>query len=350
MHTGESRRTRRGKLRTPHTVLALIVAFSLAGCANYIGERIVRAPNHDQPYGLFSQQLEASWESKVAAHFFTEQTRIVSPVDGIELHAALLPAGHYPHRLTINHSGDGIAVEFNAAMPVGPPSAPARGTIVAIHGWQTEHRALLSHAMELAGEGWDVVLYDQRGHGRSTGEMVTFGVRERHDLRAVVDWTRSRDYYTPPLVLFGTSMGASTALLAAVESRPDAVIAVAPYARIRSTLRRALRRLAPSYVRLFLTRKRIDRALAHAQEISGVSLADAAPLDLAADIEAPVLLIYSEADAFVPPEHARQLYGALPDVTLERIEDRSHETLLIDRDAILDVAVPWLENLPQLNR
>lgn len=327
------------------SLLALLGAFYLSGCAAYLGERIVRAPNLDRPTGLFNEQMDKAWESHVARHFLVEPTRVSAPADGVELQVAVLPTGDYPNQLDFEQDEQSTSVAFRSALPVGPPRAPAKGTIVAIHGWQAEHRALLYHAMEFAREGWDVVLYDQRGHGRSGGEFVTFGAREARDLRAVIEWSRARDQFTPPLVLFGTSMGASVALLAAADVQTDAVVAIAPFARFDAALDAALGRLAPFYMRPFLTEGRIEEALIHARQLSGVAVGEVAPITRAAEVKAPVLLIHGSADQLVPVEHAHQLHENLPNATLTLIDDRSHEALLIDRETILARTLPWLASL-----
>lgn len=324
--------------------LALVLLIvGLNGCAGYIGERMVRAPNLDRPAGIFDEEMDEAWESRMARHFLIEQGRIESPADGIELQVGVLPNGDYPNRMVIERDGGSMSMAFHTGLPMGPPRAPSRGSIIAIHGWQGEHRALFPHAMELARDGWDIVLYDQRGHGRSGGEIVTFGAREAKDLQAIIDWTRSRKQYTPPLVLFGVSMGASTALLAAADSQPDAVVAVAPFARLDTALPGALRHLAPFYIRPFLSESRMKRALAHARDRADLAPNDAAPISRARDVDAPVLLIHSEADRLVPLEHARQLIETLPDATLKLVDAPSHETLMLDRDAVLELAIPWLE-------
>lgn len=328
-------------------ILALLGTICLGGCAAYLGERIVRAPNLDHPTGMFDEKMDALWESHGAKHFLIERTQVTTPSDGVELHVAVMPTGDYPNRLDIERDGHSRSVTFQSALPVGPPRTPPKGTIIAIHGWQAEHRTLLYYAMELAREGWDVVLYDQRGHGRSGGEFVTFGARENQDLQAVIEWTRNREQFNSPLVLFGTSMGASIALLAAAESHPDAVIAVAPFARLDTMLPGALRHLAPFYIRPFLSTSRIEQALVHAQKISGVAISDMAPVDQAAEVNTPVLLIHSETDQLVPVSHAHQLYEKLPNATLILVDDRSHEALLIERDAVLDEALPWLARVIQ---
>lgn len=315
------------------------------GCAGYIGERIVRAPNVDQPEGIFGERFDKAWESRVAHHFLVDQTRIRTREDGTALHVAILPAGNYPHRFDFERDERGFSMDVQIGMPVGPPREPAKGTIVALHGWQLEHRAMLYHAMHVAARGWDVVLYDQRGHGLSSGEYVTFGEREAGDLRAIVNWASSREQFTPPLVLFGTSMGGSTALMAATEIQPGAIVVVAPYARLEGILSQAIQRFAPFFLRPFLTQRRVDEALAHAQRLTGVQLTEVAPIDMAERVDSPTLLIHSLADRVVPIEHARQLHQTLPNSTLHTVENHSHEELLTDRDAVLQVMIPWLDEV-----
>lgn len=274
---------------------------------------------------------------------------IETPEDGVDLHVAVLPTGDYPHHYEFEESGKSVSLSLKSRMPVGPPRSRPRGTIIAVHGWRLEHRALLFHAMKLATEGWEVVLYDQRGHGRSGGKQITFGKREGRDLQAVVDWARSREHFSPPLVLFGTSMGGSTALMAAAEIEPSAVVAVAPYARLDDVLPAAVRRFAPFFLRPFLTERRLDDALLHVQQLSGVPLQEMAPIGVAERVSAPVLLIHSRDDGFVPPRHGPWLHERLPDSTLHEVENLSHEALLADRDLVLEVALPWLDEVLERN-
>lgn len=323
--------------------LLVIAALCLTGCASYIGERIVRAPNIDQPTGIFGEEMDEAWESHMAKHFLVERTRIRAPADDVQLNVSILPAGYYPSSASVEQKEGSIEMGLQAGMPVGPPRGPPKGTVVTVHGWKGESRAMLFHAMEMADHGWDVVLYDQRGHGRSGGEKITFGIREAQDLEAVMEWTRSRPEYSPPLILFGISMGASTALMTAAESDPHAIIAIAPYARVDQVLPGALRRFSPILLRPFLTDERMSRALAHAEALSGVDFDNDAPIRSAAEVDAPVLLVYSRADRLIPSEHGRELERALPNARLHWMANHSHEALTVDRDALLPAVLPWLD-------
>jgi alpha-beta hydrolase superfamily lysophospholipase len=107
----------------------------------------------------------------------------------------------------------------------GPPSRPA---VVVVHGVGDSMESFLDTAAAFARRGHAVALLDTRGHGGSEGRVVTFGAREREDVRAALDALRAEA--PAGFVLVGHSMGAVAALRAAA-GRGDvrAVIAEAPY-------------------------------------------------------------------------------------------------------------------------
>lgn len=87
------------------------------------------------------------------------------------------------------------------------PAAPARGTILIVHGLG-EHAGRYHHvATQLRDHGWRVVAYDQRGHGLSGGGRGRLAHRDDllTDLGTVLEMVRAE---TPgPLLLLGHSMG-----------------------------------------------------------------------------------------------------------------------------------------------
>lgn len=87
------------------------------------------------------------------------------------------------------------------------PEAPARATVLIVHGLG-EHSGRYEHvAQRLRSWGFAVAGYDHRGHGRSQGPRG--GLRHAHDmlsdLAAVVDHLRAHG--AAPLILLGHSMG-----------------------------------------------------------------------------------------------------------------------------------------------
>ena len=94
------------------------------------------------------------------------------------------------------------------------PAENAKGTWLLIHGHQSaplrEYAGLARFFHEL---GYNVVLPYQRAHGKSEGTYITFGIKERYDVR---DWIlKINEIYgdTSPLYLEGISMGCTTVLM-----------------------------------------------------------------------------------------------------------------------------------------
>lgn len=62
--------------------------------------------------------------------------------------------------------------------------------------------------LELLGESYDVLLFDQRGCGNDPNEYVTLGMRESYDLERVLDFL-SKEFGEVNLFLWGRQMGAA---------------------------------------------------------------------------------------------------------------------------------------------
>lgn len=87
------------------------------------------------------------------------------------------------------------------------PTATPRGTVLIVHGLG-EHIGRYAHvAAHLNADGWHVVGYDHRGHGRSDGPRGKINTADDllRDLALVVDTVRAQ--HPGPLVLLGHSMG-----------------------------------------------------------------------------------------------------------------------------------------------
>jgi alpha-beta hydrolase superfamily lysophospholipase len=87
------------------------------------------------------------------------------------------------------------------------PAADARGMVLVVHGLG-EHIGRYAHvAAHLNAQGWSVLGYDQRGHGRSEGPRgrLAAGDDLLRDLALLVDSARAAQ--RGPLVLLGHSMG-----------------------------------------------------------------------------------------------------------------------------------------------
>lgn len=333
--------------RQAATVLLLaFVAMFFTGCASYVGKRIIEAPNGSGEQVTGPKQLEGFWSHGVEKHIFAERIEIKSSADGASLTAFVLPAGDYAHEYSFEMPDAGSAkLNFHVWFNDGP-NPPATGSVLLLHGWQSNYHQMFFHSLALADHGWDVYLADLRGHGHSGGDYVGFGILESADIRQLVQVIRRDPEFTGPLAVVGASLGGAVALMAAAdEPAIDAVAAIAPFAEFKQMLPGGVKMMAPGYMRPWLGEKKLKKALTIAERTASIDLDQAAPILTAGGVSQPVLLMHGRTDRFVPFEHSERLHAALPNSRLEAIEDRGHIPLMLDRDAVLEVLAPWLDEL-----
>ena len=104
------------------------------------------------------------------------------------------------------------------------------GTIIMLHGDNSDRTSLISYISPLLDTGLAVVIYDQRACGFSGGKFRATGIYEADDLvQLIVDLSFKEKIYSP-LTVVGFDLGADAALFASQkEKRIDAVLAVEPY-------------------------------------------------------------------------------------------------------------------------
>lgn len=61
-------------------------------------------------------------------------------------------------------------------------------------------------------QGYSLLSFDFSACGKSTGDIVTLGVREENDIEAAVDWAEQTNKYNK-CILWGRSMGSVASLL-----------------------------------------------------------------------------------------------------------------------------------------
>ena len=221
-------------------------------------------------------------------------------------------------------TGDGVKLDgwYSPARHATPGRLP----IVMMHGWVEVKEFHFHRARRLNRAGHDVILFDHRAHGRSTGDGATFGARERHDAATVIERARALDLLGDRYITMGFSMGAATALQhAADDPRVAGVIAMAPFVTFEQAIRSFREKLAPWLDERWLLGG-FDRA---AQE-AGFTFDDTSTLEAVRRLEAPVLLVEAANDTNLPPAtHTRKLAEAKTRGPLKilRVDHASHINL-----------------------
>jgi len=224
-----------------------------------------------------------------------------------------------------------------AASKASAPGAPRkpRGTVVLIHGLAIPKAYYLSLGHGFARAGFDVVMPDLRAHGHSGGDFMTYGVKEKHDIKSVVDDLTARGVVGEPIYAFGISMGAAVAVqYAAVDPRCKGVMAVAPYQDLRTIARR---------YGWFLGRKTFDAILARAGELGGFDPQRASTVQAAAKLTVPLIVAHGGIDLVIPFRHGEAVYNAASEPRkLLPVRLAGHGTILIGRSRWFVREVEWL--------
>jgi pimeloyl-ACP methyl ester carboxylesterase len=175
--------------------------------------------------------------------------------------------------------------------------------VVLLHAYPADKADLLPIASALTPE-FATLLVDQRYFGDSEGRATTLGFREREDLKRMLDFLDSRG--ATPVGVFGFSLGGAVALLTAAEDpRIRAIVAYAPFADLR-TLGREL------YGWMWLVRYPfVEAMLLWSRLLLGADITRPSPVEAAARLTVPVLLVHSREDEQIPFGHAERLQAAL---------------------------------------
>jgi pimeloyl-ACP methyl ester carboxylesterase len=286
----------------------IILLLTLAGCDRPLAQLMVSTPNRFNPLVCESNPLPP------IEALGTDQQFMVS-------------VG--PPKATIAVS----VVEPSDA----PDSRSLKGTVLVVHGIYGRSLTMLHTAHRLAAAGYRAVLVDLRGHGRSTGEYLTYGTQEARDLSQVLDELYLRGLAEGPIGVYGVSYGATTSIhLAALDSRVGAVVAVQPFSMVRPEL---------EHFGAIVPQETFDAALERAGREAGFNPVCSNAADAITRVHAPVLLMHGNDDWIVPYWNSlllRQKSAAV--CQLVEFPGRGHQSLWLDCDGELaDRAIAWFD-------
>ncbi len=150
-------------------------------------------------------------------------------------------------------------------------------------------------ASRLAEQGFNVLMFDLRGHGFSEGDKVSGGYFERWDVLGAFDYLVDRGVDPSRTGLMGFSMGAATSILAAAEEpRITAVAADSPFANASDLIAREAARKTP--IPGWMTPIFIPAAKMMAKGIYRIDIGALVPERAVSGLDYPVLVIHGIAD------------------------------------------------------
>ena len=156
--------------------------------------------------------------------------------------------------------------------------------------------------------GYNLLIVDERACGASQGHTIGFGIKERFDCLAWIDYVNKR-FGEVPILLYGVSMGAATVLMASGLDLPTnvkGIIADSPYSEAPAIIKKVCRDLhvSPKIAYPFLN--------LGARIFGNLRLNDASAAEAVRYARVPILIIHGEDDRFVPCEMSRVIAEANP--------------------------------------
>jgi uncharacterized protein len=181
-----------------------------------------------------------------------------------------------------------------------------QGVVILFHGKDNSKSSLLDSAKIFHNLGYDTLLVDFRGVGKSSGNKTTIGVEEAKDVVAAVNYLEKLNL-EKPVILYGISMGGA-AILRAVSYynlQPDAIILELPFTSLLSAVKTRLKNsyLPPSPMAELIV---FWGSIQH-----GFNGFQHQPLEDAKVVKCPTLILAGERDRTVTITEIEQLYQNL---------------------------------------
>jgi uncharacterized protein len=178
-------------------------------------------------------------------------------------------------------------------------------TVVMVHGWTSSRREPYDKSQYLHEAGYNLLVFDLRGHGRSDGGYTTMSWLEPDDVRAAVTFAGSKS--AGPIALVGYSMGAATAVReAATDPRVSAVVEDSGFSSMAEVFRADFQAF---------THLPYEPFSLGIQAVAALDLrvdpASVRPVDQAAQLRVPLLAIVGTGDRTVPPNEGYAIFNAV---------------------------------------
>ena len=178
--------------------------------------------------------------------------------------------------------------------------------VIISHGYTDNRFGALKYADFYISMGYNVIVYDLRGHGINKPDFCSYSIRESLDLIALIKDTRERYPDVRILGIHGESLGAATSIMC-LKYKPeiDFVVADCPFSNITDVLKVGLKGMhlpqATVYVASLCARLKY-----------GYSYGEMRPIDSLKDNEVPVLFIHGARDSFILPYHSERMNEVCP--------------------------------------
>ena len=214
---------------------------------------------------------------------------------------------------------------------------------IGFHGYRSSPLTDFSGGTELSfAMGHNVLLVDQRAHGRSEGRTITFGIKERWDLLSWVEYALKRFGRDTKILLYGVSMGGATVLMASELALPQnvkGIIADCPYSSPMDVIAYVgQRNPIPNWlIKPFV--------ILGAKIFGGFDVREVTARAAVQHTRVPILIIHGDADTYVPC-HMSDIADANPEMVSRRVISGAEHGIsyLVDTEKYCELVKAFVQN------
>lgn len=263
-------------------ILTIILLIPAAAAASYFCYRLAFSVPEQSREALFEMP-----DTEQYAPYSAEARQMIS--DALEI----------PYKEAVVTSYDGLRL-FGKCY-IASADAP---WLIMLHGYRSGAERDFCGGLKFGiDSGFNVLLVDQRAHGKSEGKCLTFGIKERYDCLTWINYVISQAGGSCKIALYGMSMGAATVLMAAGSELPKNVVCIvadcgytSPKAIIKKVIREMHYPIFPTYALV-----RLGGML-----FGGFDIEEYSAVQAMEKCDIPVLFIHGDDDRFVPCDMGRE--------------------------------------------
>ena len=254
--------------------LAFVLVIAYLGVSYYMAKTIVR------PTGLTLKE-ERTWinEHHLAGDFdsYAKQDFKVKGYQGYTLHGQLIKAA----------------------------DSNSKKYVIITHGFRSNRNGSIKYVTTYHKLGYNVIIYDARGHGLNQKATVSLGNYEAKDLAALIKATYQRYGQDIYLGLHGESMGSATSLsVLAYKPKVKFVVADCGFTHLYDLIHAGYKENHLGFM--------IHGIALMTKLFYGVDMKKTSPIAALKGNQVPILFIHGQDDRFIKPSNSQKMAQVNP--------------------------------------